>query len=429
MAPLEIVLDNKGPLPGLPGSRNNLYVAGDTVTGHVLVKTTYEATKSLTIDFTGVLNAVIRKGSTYEQNNTLFSFNLTPAINRECKYPFIFQLPGTVVVAPDESMAPRHVPIAPQLLLPSFSFGHDKEDHSKDATAKVEYQIVAKLQHKGAIFTKRDTEIKTINISSAPVEGMSLLASSPTNHIFDLQSPKLKPGMEFYKPTAMERLSSFLGNVTPGFQDPRILVDLRVDLPNSLALGSRIPCSLSINYLPDSYGVETPPLIYLTKLEANLQIITDLAVQTATKTKTSAMNLCTRGWDSKTKHLDYGYQHKMDVTDWISENFVHDVGNQLVPTFHTANLKRKYRLDVEIWLECVGETWKKTFERDLVLLPAFACPPSVPATPTATSTAMPPMAISPISREKASLPLNSIQPDAQYPDAPPSYTELHAELQ
>ncbi|EPS43683.1 hypothetical protein H072_2400 [Dactylellina haptotyla CBS 200.50] len=421
MAPLEIVLDTKGPLPGLPGSRNNLYVAGDTVSGHVVVNTTPEATKNLTIDFTGALTVIIRKGSTFEQKNNLFSFTLNPPVNRECKYPFCFQLPGTVVVAPDENMAPRHVPIAPQQLLPSFSFGYSKDEHSPDVNAKVEYQIIAKLQHKGTIFTKRDSETKLINISSAPIEGISLLSSSASNHIFDLQSQKLRPGMEHYKPTAMERLSSFIGNVAQSFQDPRILVDLQIDLPNSLALGSRIPVAFSINLLPDSYGVDTPPRIYLLKVEAKLQIITEVAVQTATKQKTSAMNLCSRGWDSRTKQLEYGNQHKMDVTDWVSESFVHDVGNQLVPTFTTANLKRKYRLDVEVWLECVGEQWKKTFERELVLLPAFVG--SFTPAPTPTSTAMSPISM-PMPSEKAGLPLNAVQTDAAYTDAPPSYTEL-----
>ncbi|KAK6347985.1 hypothetical protein TWF718_005805 [Orbilia javanica] len=420
MGVVEINLDAKGPLPGIPGSRINLYVAGDTVSGYVKVHVAREAIKSLTIEFTGTLQAQVIAGSRTQQKNNLFNFTLSPTITAtDGRYPFSFQLPGTVVVAPDESMAPRHVPIAPQSLLPSFTFGLPSEN----MFAKVEYQVVAKLVHKGTIFTKRDSETKTINISAAPIEDLSLVSSSPASHIFQLQSPKLRPGMEHYKPTAMERFSSFLGNVHQGFQDPKILVDLGADLPNSLALGSQIPTSISINILPDSHGIETPPRIYLLKVEAKLQIITELAVQTSSKSKMTSMDLCSRGWDSRTKPIEYGYQHKLDFTNWMSENFIHDVGNQLVPTFHTANLKRKYRLDLEIWLECVGEIWKKTFERELVLLPAYVgevVKVQAPAmAPTRTLTAA-----SPVAGEKSMLPMNAIQPDATYDAPPPEYTEV-----
>ncbi|EGX52461.1 hypothetical protein AOL_s00043g250 [Orbilia oligospora ATCC 24927] len=420
MGPMEINLDTKGPLPGIPGSRINLYVAGDTVSGHVKVHVAREAIKSLTIEFTGNLHAQLISGSRLQQKNSLFNFTVSPTTSADGVYPFSFQLPGTVVVAPDESMAPRHVPIAPQSLLPSFTFGLPNEN----MFAKVEYLVIAKLVHKGTIFTKRDSETKTINISAAPIEDLSLLSSSPASHIFQLQTPKLRPGMEHYKPTAMERFSSFLGNVHQGFQDPKILVDLGAELPNSLALGSQIPTSISINLLPDSHGIETPPRIYLLKAEAKLQIITELAVQTGTKKKMTSMDLCSRGWDSRTMPIEYGYQHKIDLTNWVSENFVHDVGNQLVPTFHTANLKRKYRLDLEIWLECVGEVWKKTFERELVLLPAYVgeAPKAPLPTPAPTRTLT---AASPVVGEKAMMmPMNSIQPDAVYDAPPPEYTEL-----
>ncbi|KAK6501316.1 hypothetical protein TWF481_009157 [Arthrobotrys musiformis] len=417
MGPMEINLDAKGPLAGIPGSRINLYVAGDTVSGHVKVHVSREAIKSLTIEFTGTLQAQVVGGSRLQQKNNLFNFTVSPPTTAaDGKYPFSFQLPGTVVVAPDESMAPRHVPIAPQSLLPSFTFGLPNDN----MFAKVEYQVIAKLVHKGTIFTKRDSETKTINISAAPIDDLSLVSSSPASHIFQLQTPKLRPGMEHYKPTAMERLSSFLGNVHQGFQDPKILVDLGAELPNSLALGAQIPASISINLLPDSHGIETPPRIYLLKAEAKLQIITELAVQTSTKKKMTSMDLCSRGWDSRTMPIEYGYQHKVDLTNWMSENFVHDVGNQLVPTFHTANLKRKYQLDLEIWLECVGEVWKKTFERELVLLPAFV---GDAPKPTSTITAMPPVP-RPIPNEKSMLPMNAIQQDAAYDAPPPEYTEV-----
>ncbi|KAF3937912.1 hypothetical protein ABW19_dt0209694 [Dactylella cylindrospora] len=413
MAPLEIFLDPKGPLPGIPGSRNNLYIAGDTVSGYVQVNVKTEAIKNLLIDFSGVLRVGVYNNSqckTVQQNNSLFSFSMTPRPSAELagKYPFCFQLPGTVVIAPDESLAPRHVPIAPQSLLPSFSYGNPTNSGWDNSGAEIKYMVTAKMEHKGAIFMKRDSETKVINISAAPLESMSLQSPTPVEHTFSLSSPRLKPGMEFYQPTAMERFSSFLGNLHQEFQDPRILVNLRADLPNSLPLGSHIPSNISINLLPESHGIDTPPRIFLTKVEAKLQIITEFAAQTVSKTKNMSMDLCSRKWDSRSMLIDYGYQNKIDITEWLSENFIHDVGNQLVPTFTTANLKRKYRIDLEIWLECVGETWKKTFERDLVLLPAFSSAPTT--------------VVIPGSGEKSQLALNAVQTDTNF-DAPPSYTE------
>ncbi|KAF3923562.1 hypothetical protein ABW20_dc0105937 [Dactylellina cionopaga] len=322
MAPvLEIVLDHKPPLPGLPGSKNELYIAGDTVAGYVKVNVAPEAVRSLSIEFAGILSVAVHNA---QQNNNLFSFSLKPTPNTEGKCYFAFKLPGTVVVAPDESMAPRHVPIAPQSLLPSFSYGYTADKQHGDIAAKVEYQVLVKIEHKGTIFTKRDSEIKKINISAAPLDGISLLSASPASQIFTLQSPRLNPGLEHYRPTAMERFSSFLGNVTQGLQDPKIIVDLRADLPNSLALGYTMPSTISINLLPDSLGIDTPPRIYVLKVEAKLQIITEFAVQTSSKRKMLTMDLCSKKWDSKTLLLDYGYQHKMDITEWLSENFILD---------------------------------------------------------------------------------------------------------
>src|SRR5947209_452419 len=81
------------------------------------------------------------------------------------------------------------------------------------------------------------------------------------------------------------------------------------------------------------------------------------------------MKLCSKTWDIGSQVIDYGDNKALDFGAWLSSNFKLDPANQLVPNFVTANLKRGYRLEVDISMSVVGETWKKTFTRDITLLP------------------------------------------------------------
>ncbi|KAJ6263013.1 hypothetical protein Dda_1571 [Drechslerella dactyloides] len=383
MAPMELVLD---PRPGnLPGTTSSLYTASDVVSGHARVSIPAESIKSLSIDFTGTLRVYIHNSSTggnLQQASSLFNYSLQPIIPSPTgRYNFAFTIPPTIVVVPDLSRSstfnanpPRHVPPAPQSLLPSFSYGKLSATDSSETGARIEYTLTAKLEYKSTIFTRRDTKVQTIHISSAPASPGSTRSLKqtmlPIEHTWALQTSRLKPGMEHHKPSAMERFSSFFANPTAG--DPKLIVALRVDMPTSLTLGESVPSSLSLNFLPESVGIEGPPRIYITKLTATLRILTDFAVGTATKRKENTMELCNKCFPGRTQLLEYGYARKLDIGEWMSENFTLDAGNQLVPTFATPSLRRRYSIEIEVTVECVGETWKKKFESDLVLVPAVS---------------------------------------------------------
>ncbi|KAK6341529.1 hypothetical protein TWF696_008601 [Orbilia brochopaga] len=381
MAPMEIVLD---PRPGsLPGTTSTLYTAGDIVSGHARVSVPADSIKSLSIDFTGSLRVCIPNnatGSSTQQTSSLFTYSLQPIIpNPTGKYTFAFTVPPTILVNPDSSSssssgnsAPRHVPPAPQPLLPSFSYGKVAAGYGEPG-ARIEYTLIAKLEYKSTIFTRRDNKTKTIHISAPLMPGKTKSSKGsilPIEHTWALQSSRLRPGMEHHKPSAMERFSSFFTSPTSG--DPKLIVALGIDMPSVLTLGTDIPTSLSLNFLPDSTGIEIPPRIYLSKLTATLHIITDFAIGTTTKRKETTMDLCTKSFAGRTQLLEYGYARKLDIGEWMSENFTLDAGNQLVPTFATPSLRRRYNIEIEVAVECVGETWKKSFESEVLLIPAVS---------------------------------------------------------
>ena len=389
---------------GLP---NPMCRANSTISGTVELRGDEDIdVQSITISLIGRAKTKVTKR---KQNNTSYYRGRAPLISDSRKlfagpntlhpghvWPFEFTLPPHCVARGQDPFKQPQGPLnggrsfnydPHQLLPPAFVDHHESFMMGLSVECFVSYVLEAKLIiNRRALGPKDIDTTKTLNfITTRDIQTPNPEFSS-FSRWFDCSSLALNPGHEDVPLTFKEKMKSLRTSKLPY---ARFALGLRY--PQVAVIDKAISLSLSIDHNFEKSTTVAPPMVHLRKCSVHLVALTniqamrnDLFVQDGEK----------QSWDNHYTIDSCDFSKKGDKPPPVTEHM--DLGELMklkiprgqAPTFSTFNIRRGYRLNIKVNIECAQQSFKAEFSTTNLVLLAAAYdagpehqPDATPATP------------------------------------------------